>query len=237
MTFANIITKAKNIVGKVFVQHPNVLVSISDLLIERFISSFCFADGFIIRNSGDNILIDLLEHKQVLSEFLISDQANIAVHLFDCRLIIFCEVTRDTYNSRHAPINVICRFQTQLFNYKHFETIFVIQKPVQIKETLVNHILLHRPLVFKDDRAMVFVNANAVHASTIRCAILRGKKCYTEKDVHIIFNHCLKFFFKCDSAALIFLYCALYVKSFVSAIVSPIPFAIRKLHHISDIDI
>ena len=49
MTFANIITKAKNIVGKVFVQHPNVLVSISDLLIERFISSFCFADGFIIR--------------------------------------------------------------------------------------------------------------------------------------------------------------------------------------------
>ena len=50
MTFANIITKAKNIVGKVFVQHPNVLVSISDLLIERFISSFCFADGFIIRS-------------------------------------------------------------------------------------------------------------------------------------------------------------------------------------------
>ena len=52
MTFANIITKAKNIVGKVFVQHSNALVSISDLLIKCFISSFCFADGFIIRNSG-----------------------------------------------------------------------------------------------------------------------------------------------------------------------------------------
>ena len=80
MTFADIITKAKNIVEKVFVQHSNVLVSISDLLIKCFISSFCFAGGFIIRNSGDNILIDLLEHKQVLSEFLISDQAKVCSH-------------------------------------------------------------------------------------------------------------------------------------------------------------
>ncbi len=70
MAFTNIIAKAKNIVGKVFVQHSNALVSILHLLIERFISNFRFVDGFIIWNSRDNILIDLLEHKQVLSEFL-----------------------------------------------------------------------------------------------------------------------------------------------------------------------
>ena len=141
MIFADIIAKAENVIRQILIQNPDRFVCVFQLLIKGFISSFgLYRRYFWVRDCSSNVLVDLLEHEQVITKLFVTNQTNVPIHLLNRRLVIFCEISRNTDQAGHCPVNIACLIQSKFFYHKHFETILVIQQPIKVKESLINNI-------------------------------------------------------------------------------------------------
>ena len=61
-----------------------------------------------------------------------------------------------------------------------WKSAFVIEKPVQVEESLIDHVLVRRSLVFNDYRATVFIDTQRINPSLMlpTCGMLARKQLY-----------------------------------------------------------
>ena len=73
----------------------------------------------------------------------------------------------------------------------------MIQKPVQIKQSLGNHVLIQRSFVLDNDGRAILVNSHGINSAAMRSAsrVFRGEKTDPQKFFHMLFNQSLKGFF------------------------------------------
>lgn len=67
----------------------------------------------------------------------------------------------------------------------------MIEQPAQIEQALIDYIFIDTALVFKNYRAVVFIDTDAIH-STIGNWILAAQETHTEKGLHVLFDASLQ---------------------------------------------
>ena len=80
----------------------------------------------------------------------------------DAEAICESEVGRDAQQARAAPLDPVGVVLAQLVHHQQAKIRLVIEQPVQIEQTLVDHVLIAVALVFDDYRTTVLVQAQRV---------------------------------------------------------------------------
>ena len=89
------------------------------------------------------------------------------------------EIVGNANQSRTIPIDRLCGLHVQFALHQQFEITFMVNQPVQIKQPLVDHVLIRRTLVLDDYGRIVLVDAQRVHPA-VGDAILGGEKTYAQ---------------------------------------------------------
>ena len=109
---------------------------------------------------------------KIITKFAIPYKFDISLHLVDSVLIKLRKIICDTDHTRHTPIDALCFIFSEGFHHQKLKIRFMVKKPIKIEQALINDIFIYASLIFKNDRAVVFINSNAVHTLLIifRCA-------------------------------------------------------------------
>nr|WP_022836413.1 hypothetical protein [Salisaeta longa] len=84
-----------------------------------------------------------------------------------------------------TPFDRLCGIVAELLHHQQLEVAPMVHQPVQVKEPLVDDILIYRMLVLNDDWIATFVESERVDASAVLWAgaKLGSKKLYPEEGV------------------------------------------------------
>ena len=103
------------------------------------------------------------------------------------KLAMICTDVYDT----NASVNSNILFQTELDNLSDPVIFTEQQADIDEEQALIDDILIHASFVFEDDRAIVFIDPDAVHTA-VRDFIFGSEECHPEKGCHILFQECLE---------------------------------------------
>ena len=111
--------------------------------------------------------MDEFEHQKSTVKTTVSDQFDIARNLLDGMLIISREIARDTNEAGRTPVDIVCGIRAELLHHQPLEFFAVVQQPVEIKQSLIDYVLVHRPLELKNNRTVVLVEAECIYATAV----------------------------------------------------------------------
>ena len=97
--------------------------------------------GILLYNRLNNRRIQMLKKDKIISIFPVFDQLDIPLHLIYCVNIVAGEIICNTYNARNRPIYLISDVLPKLINYEKLKICFVIKKPVQVEQPLIDYVL------------------------------------------------------------------------------------------------
>jgi hypothetical protein len=111
--------------------------------------------------------MDKFKHQKSAVKTTVSDQFDISCDLFDGVLIVSGEISGDADQAGCAPIDVFGYLRPELLHHEPLEFLPVIKEPVEVKQSLIDYVLIHGPLEFENDRAVVLVKSECIDAATV----------------------------------------------------------------------
>src|SRR5215211_2445822 len=109
--------------------------------------------------------------------------------------IIFGEFASNTQKTSPVPIYIIfCQRRIEMLLNQECEFSFVVQKPIQIIEPLVDDILIESTFVFDDYWTVIFIKSQCIDAAPVRFAsfVLGPQEPYAQENFQVFLNKCLQ---------------------------------------------
>ncbi|MNV28662.1 hypothetical protein D3C71_1198620 [compost metagenome] len=142
-------------------------------------------------------------HQQRLAKSPVADQFDIASNLLHSMLVIPCEVTGDTKQARCRPVDRVRDILTQPLHHQPLKLLAVIKQPIEIEQSLIDDVLIHRALVFNDDRRIVLIDAQRIDPPAMHGTgrMFASQKAHTKQSLKICLEHKLERPFDLHSGA------------------------------------
>jgi hypothetical protein len=130
--------------------------------------------------------------KQLLVVAPVADEFDAAVHLPDGVLVVLGEVAGYADKTGVRPVHGDRLVEP--LPHQHLEVATVVHEPVQVEQTLGDHVLVDGALVLEDDGVAVLIDAERVHPTTVLDAggVLAGQEANPEERFHVVLDEGLQ---------------------------------------------